>query len=109
MAEAEQDEDREAWVRLGNGEMSVRLRHLQDILRRGAVLTDVRLLESVDEEWTIWMRLSDRPGEFRLNRVRVDEPRTYRDVGLAINAVRQDFAYLGPIVLSTERRFPPRT
>ena len=106
VAKSGRDDEQEVWIRLGNGELAVRLRNLQDILRRGAVVTDARLIEDADENWTIWLRLSDRPGEFRLNQVRVDEPKTYRDVALAINAIRQDFGYLGPLTLSTERRFP---
>ncbi len=109
VAKASQDDEQEIWIRLGNGELAVRLRHLQDILKRGAAVTEARLLEDADENWTIWLRLSDRPGEFRLNQVRVDEPKAYRDVALAINAIRQDFGYVGPLTLSTERRFPPRT
>lgn len=104
VAEAEQDGEQEAWIRLGNGEVAVRLRNLQDILKRGAVVTDARLVEDADENWTIWLRLSDRQGEFRVNQVRVDQPKTYRDVGLAVETIWNDFGYMGSITLSSERR-----
>ena len=107
VADAEQDSEKEAWIRLGGGELAVRRRHLQDILKRGAVVTDARLVEDADENWTIWLRLSDRQGEFRVNQVRVDQPKTYRDVGLAVDAIWNDFGYMGTISLSSERRREP--
>lgn len=107
MAEAGGDTEQEAWIRLGNGELAVRLRNLQDILKRGAVVTDARLVEDADENWTIWVRLSDRQGEFRVNQVRVDQPKTYRDVALAVDTIWNDFGYMGTITLSSERRRLP--
>jgi hypothetical protein len=108
VADLDQDEEQEAWIRLGNGELALRLRNLQDILKRGATVTDARLVEDADENWSIWLRLSDRQGEFRVNQVRVDQPKTYRDVGLAIETVWNDFDYMGTITLSSERRRVPR-
>ena len=107
MADAEQDSEQEAWIRLGGGELAVRVRRLQDILKRGAVVTDTRLVEDANENWTIWLRLSDRQGEYRVNQVRVDQPKTYRDVGWAVDAFWNDFGYMGTISLSSERRREP--
>ncbi|MHB8286057.1 MAG: hypothetical protein ACYDD1_15465 [Caulobacteraceae bacterium] len=109
MADVEQQQEQEAWIRLGNGDVAVRLRNLQDIIKRGAHVTDARLVEDADENWTIWLRLSDRQGEFRVNQVRVDQPKTYRAVGLAIEAIWDDFGYIGSITLSSERRRTPLT
>ena len=108
MADVEQQQhEQETWIRLGNGEVAVRLRNLQDILARGAQVTDARLVEDTDANWTIWLRLSDRQGEFRVNQVRVDQPKTYRAVNLAIEAIWEDFGYRGSITLSSERRREP--
>jgi len=107
VADINPDGEQEAWIRLGNGELAVRLRNLQDILKRGAQVTDARLVEDADENWTIWVRLSDRQGEFRINQVRDDRPKTYRDVGLAIETIWNDFGYMGTITLASERRRVP--
>ena len=100
----EADRSDEAWIRTSNNDESTRIRSLTQILQRGAALTEARLIELEEETWTIWFRLSDRPGEFRLNLAKFDQPKTYKDVALAIAAIRQDFGYLGTIFLSTERR-----
>lgn len=107
VADIDPQHEQEAWIRLGNGEVAVRLRNLQDILKRGAQVTDARLVEDANENWTIWLRLSDRQGEFRVNQVRVDQPKTYRAVALAIEAIWNDFGYMGSITLSSERRRAP--
>ena len=70
---AEADRSDEAWIRTANSDQSVRIRSLTMILQRGATLTDVRLIEQDDETWSIWFRLSDRTGEFRLNLAKSDE------------------------------------
>ncbi len=103
----EADRSDEAWIRTSNSDESIRIRSLTMILQRGAALTEARLIELEDETWTIWFRLSDRPGEFRLNLAKFDQPKTYKDVALAIAAIRQDFGYLGTIFLSTDRRPTP--
>jgi hypothetical protein len=108
VAEADQDEERGAWLRLDTGELAVRVRHLGDLLKRGVTVTDARLVQDAEENWTIWVRLSDRPGEYRVNQVRLDQPKTYKDLGLAVDTVWSDFGYKGTIVLSTERRRAPR-
>ena len=43
-------------------------------------------------------------GEFRLNLAKVDEPRRYRDVQSAFDALRNEMDYWGPITCATERR-----
>lgn len=108
VVDGERDTEEEAWIRLGAGDLAVRLRNLQDIIKRGAVVTDARLVEDAEENWTIWVRLSDRQGEFRVNQVRVDQPKTYRDVALAVATIWDDFGYMGTISLSSERRRTPR-
>ena len=100
---AEADRSDEAWIRTANSDQSVRIRSLTMILQRGATLTDVRLIEQDDETWSIWFRLSDRTGEFRLNLAKSDEAKTYRDVALAFATIREDFGYIGPITCLTER------
>ncbi len=82
----------------------IRLRSLTRYLRQGVTLTEVRLIESEEGLWTIWLRLSDRAGEFQLHKQDVAEPRVYKDLGLAVATIRKEFGYLGTIALSTERR-----
>ena len=94
----------EAWVRTADGERMIRLRSLTRYLRQGVTLTEVRLIESEEGLWTIWLRLSDRAGEFQLHKQDVAEPRVYKDLGLAVATIRKEFGYLGTITLSTERR-----
>ena len=106
MDAVEADRSDEAWIRGANDEQAIRIRSLTMILERGAVLTDVRLIENQDAIWSIWFRLSDRPGEFRLNLAKSDDPKTYKDLALAVAAIREDFGFRGTITLSTERRHP---
>ena len=73
-------------------------------LTNGGALKDVRLVEGEDERWTMWVRLINRPGEYRLNLFKSDQPKTYRDVDLAIATIRDDFGYYGSITLATEQR-----
>ena len=101
---SEDDPADEAWVRTADGERSVRLRSLSQYIKKGGALTEVRLLEGEAGLWTIWVRLSDRTGEFRLNQFDSDQPKTYKDVALAIATIRDDFSFYGTIALSTERR-----
>ena len=96
----------EAWVRTADGEQMLRLRRLTTYLRQGVVLTEVRLVENPQGLWTIWLRLSDRPGEFKLYKQDIAEPRVYKDVALAVATIRKEFKFLGTISLSTERRPP---
>jgi hypothetical protein len=105
---AEADQDDEVWIRSANAEQAIRVRNLTMLRGRGVELLEVRLLEQLDETWTLWVRLSDRPGEFRLNLAKSDEPRTYRDVALALAAVRDELGFFGSIVCSTERRPGPK-
>jgi len=93
----------EAWVREASGERAIRLRNLNTIMRRGVTVIEARLIEREDARWSIWIRVSDRPGEHRVNLGKSDDPKLFSDVALAIATVREDFGYRGPIVLSTER------
>ena len=93
----------ETWIVAANSEMKIRLRSLTLYLQRGGALNDIRLVEGADGTWTIWVRLKDRPGEFRLNRFQSEEPKTYKDVALAVACCRRDFGYNGAITLVTER------
>ena len=94
----------EAWVVGSNPEQAIRMRSLSVYLSNGGALKDVRLVEGEDERWTMWVRLINRPGEYRLNLFKSDQPKTYRDVDLAIDTVRDDFGYYGSISLATEQR-----
>ncbi|WP_340647639.1 hypothetical protein [Phenylobacterium sp.] len=80
------------------------MRSLSVYLSNGGALTDVRLVEGEDERWTMFVRLINRPGEYRLNLFKSDQPKTYRDVDLAIATIRDDFGYYGSITLATEQR-----
>jgi hypothetical protein len=99
---AEADEG-ETWIVAANSEMKIRLRSLTLYLQRGGALNDIRLIEGADGTWTMWVRLKDRPGEFRLNRFQSEHPKTYKDVALAVACCRRDFGYTGAITLLTER------
>lgn len=94
----------EAWIRAAGGETAIRVRSLTNYLEKGGKLLAVRLLEDVDGLWSLWVRLADRPGEFRLNMFHSDAARTYKDVALAIASIRADFGYYGEITLATDRR-----
>jgi len=98
------DSGDEAWVRSADGERSVRLRSLNQYIKRGVRVVEARLIEGADGLFTIWVRLSDPPGEFRLNQYDYDQPKTYKDLNLAVATIRNDFGFHGSIVLSTERR-----
>ena len=104
---AETETSEEAWIVGSNPEQAIRIRSLSVYLSNGGALTDVRLVEGEDERWTMFVRLINRPGEYRLNLFKSDQPKTYRDVDLAIATVRDDFGYYGSITLATEQR--PKT
>jgi len=93
----------EAWIVTANPEHKIRVRSLTLYLQRGGALTDVRLIEGEDGSWTMWVRLARRPGEYRLNLFKSDQPKTYRDLKLAVACCRRDFGYYGPITLSTDK------
>ncbi|HQR91426.1 MAG TPA: hypothetical protein PLH31_19565, partial [Caulobacter sp.] len=57
----------EAWIVGSNPEQAIRMRSLSVYLSNGGALKDVRLVEGEDERWTMWVRLINRPGEYRLN------------------------------------------
>ncbi|MBV9511523.1 MAG: hypothetical protein JO303_14720 [Caulobacteraceae bacterium] len=94
----------DAWIRLPGGEMSIRVRSLTHYLNKGGRLVHARLIEDTDGVYSVWMRLADRPGEFRLNQFHADAPKTFKDVALAIAALRNDFGYFGEIAVATDRR-----
>ena len=94
----------EAWIVGSNPEQAIRMRSLSVYLSNGGALKDARLVEGEDERWIMWVRLINRPGEYRLNLFKSDQPKTYRDVDLAIATVRDDFGYYGSITLATEQR-----
>lgn len=95
--------DDEAWIVAANSELKIRVRSLTLYLKRGGSLNDIRLVEGADGIWTLWVRLKNRPGEFRVNQFKSDRPRTYKDVALAVACCREDFGYTGPITLVTDR------
>jgi hypothetical protein len=97
------DRAEEAWIVGSNPEQAIRIRSLSVYLTNGGALKDVRLVEGEDDRWTMWVRLANRPGEFRLNLFKSDQPKTYRDVDLAIATVRDDFGYYGSITLATDK------
>ena len=100
------DDDRsdEAWIRTRDGETSIRIRSLSAYLGRGGALIDGRLHEDKDGVWSIWVRLADRVGEFRLNQFHSDEPKTYIDLNGAVAILREDFKYFGAVTMTTDRR-----
>ncbi len=98
------DESSDFWVTGSNPDQQIRIRHLTDLRKRGVTVIGAQLVEQTDETWLLWLRLSDRQGEFRLNLAKVDEPRRYRDVQSAFDALRNEMDYWGPITCATERR-----
>lgn len=81
-----------------------RIRKVACRLRSRAVTCWPTCWAEVEIPWTMWVRLINRPGEYRLNLFKSDQPKTYRDVDLAIATVRDDFGYYGSITLATEQR-----
>ena len=77
------DDADDAWIRLPGGEMTIRVRSLTRYLEKGGRLVHARLIEDTDGLYSVWMRLADRPGEFRLNQflhlVRLQRPMGVRD------------------------------
>ncbi len=98
--------DDEVWIAAHNPEHAIRVRSLTAYLQNGGGLKDVRLVQGEDRRWTIFVRLSSRPGEHRVNMFKSDKPKTYRDVDLALACVREDFGYYGPVTLVTELTAP---
>ena len=104
---ASPDRHDEVWIAAGNPEHAIRVRSLTSYLQNGGSLKDVRLVQGEDRRWTIYVRLTGRPGEHRVNMFKSDQPKTYRDVDLALACVRDDFGYFGSITLVTELTPPP--
>ena len=104
---SEDDRSDETWVRAAGGETSIRLRSLSHYLDKGGAITDARLVEDADGTFSVWVRLGDRPGEFRLNQFQNDKPKTYRDLNLAVATLRNELGFHGSIVLQTDRRASP--
>lgn len=98
-------DDGDAWVVAAGSELKIRLRSLTNYLQRGGALNHVHLVEAVDGTWTMFFRLKNRPGEYRLNHFQSERPKTYKDVALAIACCRRDLGYTGAITLLTEK-FP---
>jgi hypothetical protein len=98
------DDADDAWIRLPGGEMTIRVRSLTRYLEKGGQLVNARLIEDSEGLYSVWMRLADRPGEFRLNQFHADAAKTFKDVGLAIHALRTDFGFYGEIAVATDRR-----
>ena len=104
------DDDRsdETWIRAPGGETSIRLRSLSHYLDKGGSIIDARLLEDTDGTYSVWVRLGDRPGEFRVNQFQNDRPKTYKDLNLAVATLRNEFGYFGAVALTTDRRPAPK-
>jgi hypothetical protein len=100
------DDDRsdETWIRAPGGETSIRLRSLSHYLDKGGSIVDARLVEDDEGTYSVWVRLGDRPGEFRVNQFQNDRAKTYRDLNLAVATLRNEFGYAGNISLQTDRR-----
>jgi len=95
--------DEDTWIVAANSELKIRLRSLTQYLQRGGSLKDIRLLEGEDGTWTMWVRLRDRPGEFRVNKFQSHQPKTYKNVAFAVSSCRRDLGYAGPITLLTDK------
>lgn len=96
----------EVWIAASNPEHAIRVRSLTAYLQGGGALKDVRLVQGEDRRWTIYVRLTGRPGEHRVNMFKSDQPKTYRDVALAVACVQDDFGWFGPITLVTDLTAP---
>ena len=94
----------ELWVSGANPDQMIRIRNLTELRKRGVTVIGAELIEQTDETWLMWVRLSDRAGAFRINLAKVDDPRRYRDVQSAFDALRNEMDYWGPITCTTERR-----
>ena len=106
-APAEPDAPEELWVQSSsNPDQQIRIRNLTLLLAQGGFLTDARLVEGLDDRWTMYVRIANRPGEHRVNVYRSDQPKTYRDVRLAVETIRNEFGWTGSITLATEKPAP---
>ena len=68
----------EAWVIGANPELAIRARNVSMYLERGGSLKEVRLTESEHGDWSVWLRLAGRAGEYRLAKFKSDAPKLYR-------------------------------
>jgi len=93
----------DAWVQSSTGDAAIRIRNLSVYLRNGGALKEVRLLEGEDRRYTMWVRLANRSGEFRVNLFRSDQPKTYKDLDLAMATIRDDFGFFGAVAVATDR------
>ncbi len=100
----DQDPADEAWIRSADGDTAVRIRNLTRHLERGGKVMDARMHEDEQGHFSIFIRLDDRPGEIRVNQYREDVAKTWVDANLAIATLRDEFAYFGGIMLTTDRR-----
>lgn len=100
----EDDRSDETWIRAPGGETSIRLRSLSHYLDKGGSIVDARLVEDDEGTYSVWVRLGDRPGEFRVNQFQNDRAKTYRDLNLAVATLRNEFGYAGAIAVQTDRR-----
>lgn len=96
----------ETWIAASNPEHAIRVRSLTSYLQGGGALKDVRLVQGEDRRWTIFVRMAGRPGEHRVNMFKSDQPKTYRDLDLALATIRDDFGYYGAVILTTELTGP---
>ena len=85
-----------------DGEWGLRSGLLLKILARGGAVSEARLIEDEDGCWTIRLRLIGEKREYLVNKHESDVPKLYKDVGLAIDNIRQDLGYRGAIMLSTD-------
>ncbi|MEW5688178.1 MAG: hypothetical protein AB1942_24940 [Pseudomonadota bacterium] len=97
------DGPEDAWVQSSTGDAAIRIRNLSVYLRNGGALKEVRLLEGEDRRYTMWVRLANRGGEFRVNLFRSDQPKTYKDLDLAMATIRDDFGFFGAVSVATDR------
>ncbi len=92
----------EIWFQNIGPDRAIRVRTLSQLLERGASIIEARLTEGEDGLWGMTIRLSDRPGELQLNLYKSASPKRYKAVALAVGALRNEYRYRGPIILTTD-------
>ena len=97
-------DDDGAGLRGLSGAQAIRARSVTRYLEKGGELIAARLVEGMDGFYSVRLQLADRSGEFRLNQFHADQPKTFKDVGLAIAFLRNDLRYFGEIGVATDRR-----
>ena len=73
-----------------------------------APLQSVRLVEGLDQRYTIYIRVLGKPHEYIVTQYQTTEVKRYKDAQLAICRIRAQYGYWGTITVESERFEPTK-